>query len=65
MAEGLRPNDAPYVFGVPGAKIDTVYDALADTGPQVVVCRHEQKAVFTAAAVGRLTGVPNGYPSMP
>jgi acetolactate synthase I/II/III large subunit len=47
-----------FIFGVPGAKIDSVYDALADGGPQLVVCRHEQNAAFMAAAVGRLTGTP-------
>jgi hypothetical protein len=43
---------------VPGAKIDAVFDALADTGPQVVVCRHEQNAAFMVGAIGRLTGTP-------
>jgi acetolactate synthase-1/2/3 large subunit len=52
-AQGVR-----YVFGVPGAKIDAVYDALLDGGPELVVCRHEQNAAFMAAAVGRLTGTP-------
>ena len=52
-AQGVR-----YVFGVPGAKIDAVYDALVDGGPQLVVCRHEQNAAFMAGAIGRLTGTP-------
>ena len=43
---------------MPGAKIDAVYDALLDGGPQLVVCRHEQNAAFMAAAIGRLTGTP-------
>ncbi len=47
-----------YIFGIPGAKIDAVFDALRDGGPQLVVCRHEQNAGFMAAAVGRLTGIP-------
>ena len=47
-----------YIFGIPGAKIDAVFDALTDRGPQLVVCRHEQNAGFMAAAVGRLTGTP-------
>jgi acetolactate synthase-1/2/3 large subunit len=44
------------VFGVPGAKIDRVYDALVDSGIETVVCRHEQNASFIAAGLGRLTG---------
>jgi len=47
-----------YIFGIPGAKIDAVFDALVDGGPTLVVCRHEQNAAFMAAAVGRLTGTP-------
>jgi len=56
--EVLSAYGVSHVFGVPGAKIDSIYDALVDSGPQLVVCRHEQNAVFMAAAVGRLTGTP-------
>lgn len=58
IVDVLVEQGVDYVFGVPGAKIDAVYDALADGGPQVVVCRHEQNAAFMAGAVGRLTGTP-------
>lgn len=58
VVECLQANGVSYVFGVPGAKIDAVYDALVDGGPELIVCRHEQNAAFMAAAVGRLTGVP-------
>jgi acetolactate synthase-1/2/3 large subunit len=58
VVEALSAHGVEYVFGVPGAKIDAVFDALADTGPQVVVCRHEQNAAFMAGAIGRLTGTP-------
>jgi len=56
--ETLSAYGVQYIFGVPGAKIDPVYDALVDVGPQLIVCRHEQNAAFMAAAVGRLTGTP-------
>src|SRR5882672_3438796 len=58
VVEALTAYGVEYVFGVPGAKIDAVFDVLADTGPQVVVCRHEQNAAFMAGAIGRLTGTP-------
>ncbi|EXJ79618.1 acetolactate synthase, catabolic [Capronia epimyces CBS 606.96] len=47
------------VFGVPGAKIDQVYDSLQDH-PEIklIVARHEQNAAMMAAAVGRITGTP-------
>ena len=47
-----------YVFGIPGAKIDAVFDALSDGGPRLILCRHEQNAAFMAACIGRLTGQP-------
>jgi acetolactate synthase-1/2/3 large subunit len=58
IVEALIAYGVEYVFGVPGAKIDAVFDVLADMGPQLVVCRHEQNAAFMAAAIGRLTGTP-------
>ena len=58
VVETLSAYGLQYIFGVPGAKIDPVYDALLDGGPKLVVCRHEQNAAFMAAAVGRLTGTP-------
>ena len=58
VVEALTAHGVQYVFGVPGAKIDSVFDVLADMGPQLVVCRHEQNAAFMAGAIGRLTGIP-------
>jgi thiamine pyrophosphate-dependent acetolactate synthase large subunit-like protein len=47
------------VFGIPGAKVDAIFDCLLDH-PEIrlIVCRHEQNAAMMAAAVGRITGVP-------
>ncbi|MGA3253857.1 MAG: acetolactate synthase AlsS [Mycobacterium sp.] len=58
VVDVLSAQGVQYIFGVPGAKIDAVYDALVDGGPQLVVCRHEQNAAFIAGAIGRLTGRP-------
>jgi len=58
VVDALEAFGVRYIFGVPGAKIDAVYDCLLDGGPELVVCRHEQNAAFMAAAVGRLTGIP-------
>ena len=47
------------VFGIPGAKVDPVFNELMDHPDiKLVVCRHEQNAGFIAAAIGRLTGRP-------
>jgi acetolactate synthase-1/2/3 large subunit len=51
-----------YIFDIPWAKVDEVYDVLDDQGPQLVVCRHEQNAAFMATAVGRMTGTPGVVP---
>lgn len=59
VIESLLNAGVKYVFGVPGAKIDSVFNALLDHPEiKVVVCRHEQNAAFIAAAVGKLTGRP-------
>jgi acetolactate synthase I/II/III large subunit len=42
IVDVLSAQGVEYIFGVPGAKIDPVYDALVDGGPELVVCRHEQ-----------------------
>ncbi|MFE4115169.1 MULTISPECIES: acetolactate synthase AlsS [Priestia] len=58
LVESLASQNVPYIFGIPGAKIDGVFDVLKEKGPEVIVCRHEQNAAFMAAAMGRLTGTP-------
>lgn len=58
VVDSLISQGVSYVFGIPGAKIDSVFDVLQDRGPKLIVCRHEQNAAFMAAAVGRLTGNP-------
>ena len=54
----LEAHDVKFVFGIPGAKIDAVFDALQDSSIQLILCRHEQNAAFMAAAYGRITGKP-------
>src|SRR5215467_9987048 len=52
----LEAQGVTHVFGVPGAKIDAVFDALVDSKIKTVVCRHEQNAAFIAGGIGRMTG---------
>jgi len=58
LVECLKKEGVKQIFGIPGAKIDPVFDALVDDGPPLIVCRHEQNAAFMAGAIGRLTGKP-------
>mgnify|MGYP006180679457 FL=1 len=52
----LEAQGVKQVFGIPGAKIDRVFDALEDSPIETIVVRHEANAAFMAAAIGRLTG---------
>ncbi len=62
IVESLANHGVEYVFGIPGAKIDRVFDQLdhpqIENAPRLVVTRHEQNAAFMAAGVGRITGKP-------
>lgn len=52
----LENHGVTHVFGIPGAKIDSLFIALKHSKIQLILCRHEQNAAFMAAAFGRLTG---------
>ena len=56
LVANLKAQGVKHVFGIPGAKIDRVFDCLAQSDIQTVVCRHEQNAAFIAAGVGKMTG---------
>ena len=56
MVANLEAQGVTHVFGVPGAKIDPMFNALVDSSIEIVVCRHEQNAAFIAQGYGRLTG---------
>ncbi|WPH00559.1 Hypothetical protein R9X50_00338900 [Acrodontium crateriforme] len=59
IVESIYNAGVRIVFGIPGAKVDAIFDTLSDH-PEIrlIVCRHEQNAAFMAAAVGRITGIP-------
>jgi acetolactate synthase I/II/III large subunit len=56
VVESLERQGITHVFGIPGAKIDKVFDTLKSSSIETVVCRHEQNAAFIAGGIGRLTG---------
>jgi acetolactate synthase I/II/III large subunit len=56
VVRALEAQGVTHVFGVPGAKIDAVFDELVDSKIKTVVCRHEQNAAFIAGGIGRMTG---------
>src|SRR4030081_3607663 len=56
VVKTLTDRGVDHVFGIPGAKIDAVFNALVDSTIKTVVCRHEQNAAFIAGGIGRMTG---------
>ena len=62
IIDSLVNHDVKYVFGVPGAKIDRVFEKLEhptnEKEPQLIITRHEQNAAFMAQGIGRITGKP-------
>ena len=59
IKSSLEAQGIEYIFGIPGAKIDPVFDALVDSKIKLVVCRHEQNATFIAGGLGRRMGYAN------
>src|ERR1700743_2528295 len=56
VVRALEAQGVTHAFGIPGAKVDAVFDALVDSKIKTVVCRHEQNAAFIAGGIGRMTG---------
>nr|WP_025828177.1 acetolactate synthase AlsS [Acetobacter persici] len=56
IVKNLVAHGVTHVFGIPGAKVDRLFDALVDSPIETVVTRHEQNAAFIAGGLGRLTG---------
>src|SRR5215469_15240296 len=56
LVRNLEAQGVEYIFGIPGAKIDKVFDTLLGSPIKTIVCRHEQNAAFIAGGIGRMTG---------
>lgn len=61
VTDSLVNHGVDLVFGIPGAKIDRLFETLehpklGQKVPQLVVARHEQNAAFMAQAFARITG---------
>ena len=46
VVETFNAHNVPHIFGIPGAKVDAVFDAVFDNGPEIIICHHEQNAAF-------------------
>ncbi|MFI4999945.1 MAG: acetolactate synthase AlsS [Reyranellales bacterium] len=58
IVDALEIQGLSHVFGVPGAAIDPIIDAMIGRKVQFVHAGHEAHAAFMAGAFGRVTGRP-------
>lgn len=61
VVDSLTNHGVDLVFGIPGAKIDRLFETLehpadGQKAPKLVITRHEQNAAFMAQAFSRITG---------
>jgi len=56
IVEAARANGMTTIFGVPGAQIYPLFDALHGTDVEVIVPRHEQAAAYMAMGYAKSTG---------
>ncbi|MCH4208822.1 acetolactate synthase AlsS [Bifidobacterium sp.] len=62
LAAAMIDHGIRYVFGIPGAKVDQLFETLQYSAmpgtPKLIITRNEQDAALMAAGIGRLTGTP-------
>jgi acetolactate synthase-1/2/3 large subunit len=56
IVEAARANGMATIFGVPGAQIYPLFDALHGTDVELIVPRHEQAAAYMAMGYAKSTG---------
>src|SRR5262245_47838391 len=56
LVEAARANGARVIFGLPGAQIYPLFDALHEAKTQLIVPRHEQAAAYMAMGYAKSTG---------
>jgi acetolactate synthase-1/2/3 large subunit len=42
LVKSLEAQGVEYIFGIPGGKVEKLFDTLLDSKIKTVVCRHEQ-----------------------
>jgi acetolactate synthase-1/2/3 large subunit len=65
IIEAARANGMTTMFGVPGAQIYPLFDALYGTDVELIVPRHEQAAAYMAMGYAKSTGRPGVFSVVP
>ena len=65
MARAVMANGIDTVFGIPGAQVYPLFDALDRLGMNMIFPRHEQGAGYMAYGAAKSTGKPSAYAVVP
>ncbi len=65
MVRSLIANGIETVFGIPGAQIYPLFDALHRLDVNTIVTRHEQGAAYMALGAAKSTGLPSAFAVVP
>jgi acetolactate synthase-1/2/3 large subunit len=65
MVRAAMANGIDTVFGLPGAQIYPLFDALHRLGVRTVTTRHEQGAAYMALGYAKATGRPGAFAVVP
>src|SRR6187397_1733521 len=65
IVQAARANGMTTIFGVPGAQIYPLFDAMHGTDVEVIVPRHEQAAAYMAMGYAKSTGRTGAFTVVP
>ena len=65
MVRAAMANGIDTVFGIPGAQIYPLFDALQRNDVKTIVTRHEQGAAYMALGYAKATGKPGAFAVVP
>ncbi|NKC01412.1 MAG: hypothetical protein GKR90_23345 [Pseudomonadales bacterium] len=65
MIRAAMANGIDTIFGIPGAQIYPMFDAMQRLGVNTITTRHEQGAAYMALGYAQATGGPSAYAVVP
>jgi acetolactate synthase-1/2/3 large subunit len=65
IIRAVMANGVDTIFGIPGAQIYPLFDAMYRLGIKTIVTRHEQGAAYMALGYAKATGEPSAFAVVP
>ena len=65
MIRAAQANGISSIFGIPGAQIYPMFDAMYRLGIETIVTKHEQGAAYMAYGYAKATGKPGAFAVVP